>query len=522
MAKTKNPLEGKGNICLLGPGGTGKTYLINDFVQGHDGKILLCAPTGTAAANITGVTMHNLLSIPVPAYGAEPKLDTGKATKEMLTAFALADTLIIDEISMVPAPVFAYAMKKIKLIEKATGRKLRIIVAGDFFQLPPVVMKDDEKYFKKYGFDKSGFCFTTPEWKACKFKTIELTEIKRQDNKEFIENLCLLRKGDRKCLGYFNSDRFVKGTESIPDDAVWICGTNSTADKKNQEYLDSIPGEEVAFVAKGFGKTDREFPCDNLISLKKGCRVIFTANDTFQSRMDYDDTERMRYTNGLCGTVKGFSQKTVIKKDENGNDVELEIQTVIVETENGDEVEVGKHKWSVYKYEADKTTAMLKKTEIGYVTQIPLKVAKAITIHKSQGKTFSKAAIVPEIFAAGQLYVALSRVRTPEGLFLTEPVFDTYLETDPTVKKFYSKGFEWDVKKPVKAAAKTPTKTTGKTTGKKTTIKKKPAAKKTVTKKTATKKATAKKTTAKKTPAKTTKNAVTKTVKKTVAKKKAK
>ena len=162
----KNPLDGKHNIFLTGFAGTGKTYLINRYIEEHEGRVLLCAPTGTAAANIGGVTMHKLFGIPVPAYGAKPK-----TTKEILTNFACADTLIIDEISMASAPMFSYAMQVLKLAKRATGKKIRLIVVGDFSQLPPVVTKTEEKYYKKYGFDKSGFCFTTKEWADCKFKT---------------------------------------------------------------------------------------------------------------------------------------------------------------------------------------------------------------------------------------------------------------------------------------------------------------------------------------------------------------
>ena len=455
----KNPLECKQNIFLTGPGGTGKTYLINEFIKNHEGRVCICAPTGTAASNIGGVTMHNLFNIPVPAYGAEPVSDNKKATREMLMNLALADTIIIDEISMASAPVFAYAIKTIKMAEKATGKKLRIIVSGDFSQLPPVVTKDDEKYFKKYGFDKSGYCFTTPEWKSCHFKTIELAEIKRQEDKEFIENLNLARKGDRKCLKYFNSERFVKGTDNISEDSICVCGTNSTADKKNTEYLSSLPGEEMDYLAKCQGKVSKDLPCDNAIPLKHGCRV------------DYDKTEGMRYTNGLTGIVKGFGNKIVTRKNEEGNEEEISIQTITVETEYGDIIEVGKHKWSIYTYDIDKKTSLLVKKEIGNVVQVPLKVAKAITIHKSQGKTFSNAAIAPEIFAPGQLYVALSRVRSPEGLSLTEPVFDTYLKIDPIVKKFYNNNYTWEIKQ--KKNIKTPVKKLVNKTTKRGTTKKK-------------------------------------------------
>ena len=157
---------------------------------------------------------------------------------------------------------------------------------------------------------------------------------------------------------------------------------------------------------------------------------MFTANDTLldaDGNYNYNFGKTGSYQNGLFAVVK-----------------EIKTDTVIVETEDGKELEVKKHKWSVYNYTIDRITSTLKKKEIGSILQIPLKVAKAITIHKSQGKTFSEVILSPQIFASGQLYVALSRVRGPEGLVLTEPILPEYLQTDNEVKKFY-KDFKWEV-----------------------------------------------------------------------------
>lgn len=475
----KNPLESRSNIFLTGAAGTGKTYAINDYIINHP-NTLLCASTGTAAVNISGSTAHRLFSIPVPAYGASPD----KLTPSQLKVFEQAETVIIDEISMLRNDAFSFAVKVLRRAEKLYKKKIRLIVSGDFSQLAPIVKADEEKYFTKYGFDKSGFCFTTPEWEEMKFKVVELTEIKRQNDKTFIEQLSKARVGDTSCISYFNHFE----SDDRPDDAVYLCGTNKEADEINQEYLNSIDSPMVAYQATKQGITGKELPCDDIILLKKGCRVMFTANDTMidadgNINLDFGDRNGTgRFTNGTMGTVLDA-----------GSDF------VLVKTDNEQEVYVEKHKWSVYKYTVNRQTQALQKDEIGSVLQIPLKVAKAITIHKSQGKTFTKAVISPRIFAAGQLYVALSRLTSSDGLYLTEVVTENAFKLSPVVDKFYQNGYTFAVSDAVKQKQKL----IEKKLKSKATSKKKPAnkAKKTTSRKktTTSKKSTTKRALAKKT-----------------------
>ncbi len=476
--KLEKAFAGSRNLCILGPAGTGKSYRLNKYIS-ETANVIVCAPTGIAAVNIGGETVHRMFHVPVPAFDT-PSFAKGKKgaiTKGMLQVIACADVVIIDEIGNCRNDVFRFAIKVIRKAEKIKGKKIRIIVCGDFSQLPPVVKKDEIKLMKKFGLDPSGYAFTTQEWKSLNFQIVELTDIKRQDNVEFISILNDIRIGKDLHLDYFK--QFVNENPDYTD-AVCICGTNAEADRLNNEYLDSLPGQTAAFPAYKEGRANYTGGFNNdIVVIKPGARVIFTANDV----------RTKKYFNGTFGTVKTIGNNSVIV------------------TIDGKDVEVFRQEYPINTYSASGNKLVTK--EVGMIKQFPFKLGKAITIHKSQGQTFDKVIISPEIFAAGQLYVVLSRVRSPEGIVLLKPILPEYLIIDPVVEKFYKDGYTWNVKKatPKKAVPKKTSKTTktgttkkkstGKTTGKKTNT----SAKITKTKKTKSvtkSRATAKKTSAKK------------------------
>lgn len=458
----KDIFRGTDNVFLTGNAGTGKSYQLNRYIDSHE-NVLVTAPTGIAAVNIGGITMHRAFGIPLPACGAKPKDYSDSVAK----AVARADTVIIDEISMCRNDVFSFTIKMIRKAEKIKGKKIRIIACGDFSQLPPVVTKSESKLLEKYGFDRSGYAFTTTEWKSCKFRPEALAEVKRQEDKEFIDKLAAIRQGDGSAIDYFN--QFV---DLFPDDsnAIRICGTNEEASRLNQEYLDSLPGNICAYQAKKEGRVPVGIS-DEIILLKEGARVIFTANDL----------KGGRYYNGTFGMIKRlFPDHAVVEV-------------------NGEDIYVEKREYPLYNYDAKAT--VLTKTQIGSIWQMPLKPGKAITIHKSQGQTFDRAVVTPDIFAAGQLYVALSRVRSPQGLVLTKLIQESDLFRNEKVEEFYKSGYgyikaELPEKKPAgKPAKKTTTKASTKTSAvkkatrkavkrsgtktaaRKTTVKRKPAVK---------------------------------------------
>ncbi len=443
-------LDSDRNIFLTGKAGTGKTYQIARFVEEMNKRhkqVMVCAPTGAAAVNAGGETAHSLFGIPIPCYG----VSISKVQPAKIKTLAMADAVVIDEISMMRNDNFSFAMRVLKKAEKIKGKKIRVILVGDFSQLPPVVTKKDLPFLKKFGYDPSGYAFTTKEWAALKLKTVELTEIYRQkEDKELAEKLGQVQVNDLSCMGYFQ--QFVREGYAAKEDEIQICGTNAEADEINRNYLDRINSPMIAYQAVKKGRTGAGI-CDDIILLKKGARVMFQINDV----------KTGKYRNGTTGTIENLNEKCVA-----------------VRLDNGEIIPVFPHEYKVYSYRV--VGGNLTRNEIGSVTQMPIKVAKAITIHKSQGKTFEKAVITPTVFAPGQLYVALSRITSPAGLVLTKELRPEYFRKNEIVDKFIENGYTYDIP----AAKKQP-------------AAKKPAAKsKSGSKTAAGKKKTASKTTARK------------------------
>lgn len=433
-------VTGNKNLFITGPAGTGKTFLLNKIIEEETKKgksLLLCAPTGIAAINIGGETLHKVFHIPVPAFEAPSfaKNKKGAITTAQLKIIAAADVLIIDEISMCRNDVFSFVIKVLRKAEKLKGSKIRIIVCGDFNQLPPVVKKSEEKLFKKFGFHISGYPFTTKEWETCKFKVIELKDVKRQENIEFIENLNNIRAGIniKEAITYFNTFVNKKINE---ENAIYVCGTNVKANEINKEYLDSISGDLKVLQAEKNGRGTVGI-VEDILLVKENAKIIFTTNDV-----------QGKYKNGTFGVIKRVFDDYVI--------VEID----------GKDIFVKPYEYKIYNYSVNKN-ALVKK-EIGCAIQYPFKIGKAITIHKSQGQTFDNVILSPEIFANGQLYVALSRVRTPEGLSLLSEINENNIISNSIVEDFIKNGYVFkDI--PKKPVAKKST-----TTKKKTNIKKGP------------------------------------------------
>lgn len=395
-------LQSGKNVFITGGAGTGKTYVLQEYIKECEEKnktVLITAPTGMAALNLNGTTMHQAFQIPIPAYGHY----SFEIQQSKIKPIAEADVIIIDEIPMCRNDVFEYFAMLVKKVNKELGLYPQIIVSGDFYQLPPIIKKDEYNKFTRFALDKSGYCFTTPAWADLKFKIIQLDEIVRQDDIEFQSQLNLLQQGNTKCLKYFN--QLCK--KRLPEDVIYICGTNAEAQKINEEKLNQIDGPKCVYQSSRKGFCAKEYTVDDTLILKPNAKVVFMTNDVINKK----------YKNGTFGVVKQCFD----------NYVQVEVDNELID--------VWPYEWKNHSITI--RNGMVHKKEIGTYKQLPLKLAYAITIHKSQGQTYEQAIVSPKSFADGQLYVALSRVKSVEGLYLTEPIYAEYIKVNTKVKKFY-------------------------------------------------------------------------------------
>ena len=395
------------NIFITGKAGTGKSYLLKYFRKNTIKKVLYCAPTGIAALNIDGVTLHS-------AFGWNNLIDEHeiKLSSNKLSLLRSIDTLIIDEISMVRVDVFNQIdkiLKKANNNSKPFGGK-QVIVFGDLFQLPPVAKREETEFFTdKYG---GIFFFNAPAYKDSNFEFREITEIFRQTDKEFIDILNDIR------VGKINEEQIKSLNQhyvtEVPRRVVQVVPMKNEANNINSENLNKINGQEFEYQANVLvGKDiikETDFPCDFDLKLKVGALVMMITNDQ----------EHKRWVNGTLGIISGLSP-TMVKVTINGTDFEISPTT-----------------FNKYKCEYDRENKTLKYIVEASVSQFPLILAYAITIHKSQGMTYQQIACnLESCFAPGQAYVALSRCANYDKLYLTKKIDASSIITDNVVVNFY-------------------------------------------------------------------------------------
>lgn len=399
------------NVFVTGEAGTGKSFVINKFIKEmevQNKNILVCAPTGIAAINIGGVTIHRCFQAPI-----EPKVN--KRISKVPKAVLEADIIIIDEISMCRIDLFDYVTRVIMKAEENCLKRKQLIVVGDFFQLPPVTVSEDYEVLKKIypNYDK-GFAFESSNWEDFDFKMIILKNVVRQSDSSFIKELNSIRIGNKKSIEFFNRNTAKEKYEQ----GIVLCATNKVADNINQEELTKIKSKSKTFNATLIGDVRaNDKPTYDQIKLKVGARVIVLINDTIN----------FEYQNGSLGEVVALNDNSVdILLDQN--------QSIIT---------FGVHEWIVENYTLTQENIdgvnqqKILKKKVGSFIQIPLKLAYAITIHKSQGQTYDKVNLIPYSFDCGQLYVALSRVKSLEGLCLINTMRQEDLICNDNVRKFY-------------------------------------------------------------------------------------
>lgn len=408
------------NIFITGRAGTGKSTLLNYFRSITKKKVAVLAPTGVAAVNINGQTIHSF-------FGFKPDITLSKIKKiyneKGKNIYKRIDAIVIDEISMARADLLDCVDKFLRLNGKNKNLPfggIQMIFIGDLYQLPPVITgKEREIFTKQY---QSGYFFSSRVFENLKMEFIELEKIYRQKDQKFINLLNSVRNNSVKAedLRLLNKRLMPAFKPKENDFYVYLVTTNDFARNINEEYLSRVKGKTYNFEGVVQGDFDQKhLPTDINLSLKIGAQVMLLNNDS-----------RGRWINGSIGKV--------VDIEENDED---EGYCAWVEFENGRTEAVTPYTWTIFRYIYNSELNSLETETVGSFTQYPMKLAWSLTIHKSQGKTFQKAIIDigRGTFAHGQMYVALSRCTTLEGLILKKEIKKHHIFIDWRVVQFVTK-----------------------------------------------------------------------------------
>ncbi len=410
------------HLFLTGKAGTGKTTFLRKLKAESPKRMIILAPTGIAAINAGGVTIHSFFQVPFAPYIPESSFSAdGKASyrfrygKEKINIIRSIDLLVIDEISMVRADLLDSVdavLRKFRDRSKPFGG-VQLLMIGDLQQLPPVVKDDEWQMLHKY-YDTPYF-FSSQALKQTEYCTIELKKVYRQNDGAFLELLNRIRENhcDRQVLEALNR-RYIPNFEPDKEEGyIRLVTHNYQAQRINDHELEELPGRSYAFRAKIDGKfPEYSYPTDEVLELKRGAQVMFVKNDT---------SGEHRYYNGMIGEVMAVSANGIEVCSKESDAVFL----------------LQEEEWTNAKYVLDEETKEITEDIEGTFRQYPLKLAWAITIHKSQGLTFEHAVIdASASFAHGQAYVALSRCKTLEGMVLSAPFSAKAIITDDAVDTF--------------------------------------------------------------------------------------
>lgn len=397
---------------MTGPAGTGKTTLLQHFVETTEKTVVVAAPTGVAALAVGGQTLHSLLRLPLGLIG---DADLGYCPRETLQMLRAIDVLVIDEVSMVSADVMDAIDKRLRQAKKRGTIPfggVQLVMFGDLYQLAPVVSGKTEREFYTDRYASPWF-FDASVWKHTTLRTVVLETVYRQKDPEFQRVLNALRDGTIDA----DTGRMLNERGAIPPDdpdIITLATTNATVRSINQSRLESLAGDVQIALAEIEGEfgTSSQYPADDELALKLGAQVMFLRNDTA--------ADGPRWVNGTIGVVTDI-----------GDTVEVDI--------DGDRVEVEPVTWEKVRYDYDAGTKQISSEVIAQFTQFPLRLAWAVTIHKAQGKTLDEAMIDlgPRAFAAGQTYVAFSRLTSLDGLHLARPLKPSDIIVDQDVKRFF-------------------------------------------------------------------------------------
>lgn len=409
-----NVIESGKSAFITGRAGTGKSTLLRLFRDMAQAKVVVLAPTGLAALNIQGQTIHSFFGFPPKPL---TKRDIKKRRNHKL--YKKIDTIIIDEVSMVRADMLDnidYFLRINRQRDMPFGG-VQMIFFGDLFQLPPVVSSQEERHLFRYTYE-SPYFFSAKVMEEFQVEMVELNTVYRQTDRRFVRLLDAVRSNQ---LDYDDieelNERWV--TTLLADDYyITLSARNAQVNELNKRKLKKLSGEEFTFLASVTGNfSSNVFPTDLALKLKVGAQVMFVKNDP-----------KRRYVNGTIGKIVDLWHgmiRVAIQKDGRQQTVEVE-----------------KTEWEILKYRLNKKNE-IESEAVGTFTQYPLRLAWAITIHKSQGKTFEKVIIDlgRGAFASGQSYVALSRCTTLEGIILKQKIRQRDILVDDRIVEFYERHF---------------------------------------------------------------------------------
>ncbi|MCS5717379.1 DEAD/DEAH box helicase [Herbiconiux sp. CPCC 205763] len=394
------------HVFVTGRAGTGKSTLLNHLSWNTEKQLVISAPTGVAALNVGGQTIHSLFRLPIGVI-ADHDIEQNGDVRKLLNTI---DTLVIDEVSMVNADLMDAMDRSLR---QARQRPLeafggvQVVLFGDPYQLAPVPGDGDERaYFADHY--RSMWFFDAKVWDETELEIVELTEIHRQHDDDFKFMLNAVRFGmvTKEIADALNAT----GARSpAPDTAITLATRNDAVNRINQTALGKLPGRVLSAKAEISGDFGgRTYPADVNLELKVGAQVMFLRNDADQ-----------RWVNGTVGTVTKIDSTVWVDVD-------------------GEVHEVDPVAWEKYRYSYAPESKQLSKEVIGEFTQFPLRLAWAVTIHKSQGQTYDEAVVDlgSRVFSPGQTYVALSRLTSLEGLYLTRPLRPSDIIVDQNVLNF--------------------------------------------------------------------------------------
>ena len=408
------------SIFLTGKAGTGKTTFLKRIVEKSRKRPIVVAPTGVAAINAGGVTIHSFFQLPfspyIPGAKVESKFDFGREKRKIIASI---DLLIIDEISMVRADLLDaidFVLRRYRNHYLPFGG-VQLLMIGDLAQLTPVVTPEDEQILRSY-YDTPYF-FGSKALQQTDYVTIQLEHVYRQQDDVFIDILNQVRKGkpSKEAIDRLNQRAQAQGDKHPKEEAgaIRLTTHNNLANFYNESELQKLEGQPFQFKAEISGTfPEYSFPTAEILVLKVGAQVMFVKNDPSTDH---------RYYNGKIGQV-----------------VHVDDHSVEVLCEGDSEpIEVEPQEWENARYTLNEKTQEIETTIQGIFRQLPLRLAWAITIHKSQGLTFDRAIIdANQSFAPGQVYVALSRCRSLEGLSLAAPLQRRSIINDARVDSYIS------------------------------------------------------------------------------------